>query len=156
LIWIGARCFQFFVRGEAYLAGAAGGSEAAAEFQKILDHRGLVLNQPIGGACPSWPRFALMLLQGRHPQGPRAAYQDFPHACGRTRTLDIPVLQQAKAEYGEVEVERIREAFVSKAWGKKSIRIIKVRPLVGHRVDDVVDAYCGCRGRRSGGDSWAC
>ena len=39
--------FPVFVRGEAYLA-ARRGSEAAAEFQKILDHRGLVLNQPIG------------------------------------------------------------------------------------------------------------
>jgi hypothetical protein len=36
-----------FVRGEAYLA-ARRGSKAAAEFQKILDHSGLVLNEPIG------------------------------------------------------------------------------------------------------------
>jgi eukaryotic-like serine/threonine-protein kinase len=35
------------VRGEAYLA-ARRGSQAAAEFQKILDHRGIVLNEPIG------------------------------------------------------------------------------------------------------------
>jgi hypothetical protein len=36
-----------FVRGEAYLA-AHQGSETAAESQKILNHRGLVLNRPIG------------------------------------------------------------------------------------------------------------
>ena len=39
--------YPVFVRGEAYLS-AHQGSEAAAEFQKILDHRGIVLNLPIG------------------------------------------------------------------------------------------------------------
>jgi hypothetical protein len=38
--------YPVFVRGEAYLA-ARQGDEAAAEFQKILDHPGVVLNQPI-------------------------------------------------------------------------------------------------------------
>ena len=41
--------FPVYVRGEAYLA-AHQGSEAAAEFQKILDHRGIVLNEPIGAS----------------------------------------------------------------------------------------------------------
>ena len=39
--------YPVYVRGEAYLA-AHQGKEAAAEFQKILDHRGIVLNEPIG------------------------------------------------------------------------------------------------------------
>ena len=39
--------YPVYVRGEAYLA-AHRSNEAAAEFQKILDHRGLVLNEPIG------------------------------------------------------------------------------------------------------------
>jgi hypothetical protein len=39
--------YPVYVRGEAYLA-ARQGREAAAEFQKILDHRGTVLNEPIG------------------------------------------------------------------------------------------------------------
>ena len=39
--------YPVYVRGEAYLA-AHRGREAAAEFQKILDHRGIVLNEPIG------------------------------------------------------------------------------------------------------------
>ena len=39
--------YPVYVRGEAYLA-AHQGSEATAEFQKILDHRGIVLNEPIG------------------------------------------------------------------------------------------------------------
>ena len=41
--------YPVYVRGEAYLA-ANQGAEAAAEFQKILDHRGLVLGDPMGAA----------------------------------------------------------------------------------------------------------
>jgi eukaryotic-like serine/threonine-protein kinase len=39
--------YPVYVRAEAYLA-AHQGSEAAAEFQKILDYRGIVINEPIG------------------------------------------------------------------------------------------------------------
>jgi Tfp pilus assembly protein PilF len=39
--------YSVYLRGEAYLA-AHNGREAAAEFQKILDHRGIVLSDPIG------------------------------------------------------------------------------------------------------------
>ncbi len=42
-----ANLYPVYVRGEAFLA-AHRGREAAAEFQKILDHRGIVLNEPIG------------------------------------------------------------------------------------------------------------
>ena len=44
---LGFALYPAYVRGEAHLA-AHQGSEAAREFQKILDHRGIVLNQPIG------------------------------------------------------------------------------------------------------------
>jgi eukaryotic-like serine/threonine-protein kinase len=44
--FIGA-LYPIYVRGEAYLA-AHEGAEAAAEFQKILDHRGIVVSDPIG------------------------------------------------------------------------------------------------------------
>ena len=44
---IGAGLYPVYVRGEAYLV-AHQGSEAATEFQKILDHRGIVLNEAIG------------------------------------------------------------------------------------------------------------
>ena len=39
--------YPAYVRGEAYLAAHQGG-DAAAEFQKILDHGGIVFNEPIG------------------------------------------------------------------------------------------------------------
>src|SRR6266478_5955429 len=55
--------YPVYVRGEAYLA-AHKGSEAAAEFQKILDHRGIALNEPIG-AGPS-PTGTRLRAPGRH------------------------------------------------------------------------------------------
>ena len=90
--------FPVFVRGEAYLA-ARRGSEAAAEFQKILDHRGLVLNQPIG-ALAHLGLGRAYVLQGDIPKA-KAAYQDFL-TLWKDADPDIPVLQQAKAEYAKL------------------------------------------------------
>ena len=84
-----------FVRGEAYLA-ARQGSEAAAEFQKILDHRGLVLNRPIG-ALAHLGLGRAYVLQGDAAKA-KAAYQDFL-TLWKDADPEIPVLQQAKAEY---------------------------------------------------------
>jgi DNA-binding winged helix-turn-helix (wHTH) protein/predicted Zn-dependent protease len=90
--------FPVYVRGEAYLA-ARKGSEAAAEFQKILDHRGLVLNQPIG-ALAHLGLGRAYALQGDIPRA-KAAYQDFL-MLWKDADPDIPVLQKAKAEYGKL------------------------------------------------------
>ena len=90
--------FPVFVRGEAYLA-ARRGSEAAGEFQKILDHRGLVLNQPMGALA----RLGLgraYVLRG-DAQKAKTAYQDFL-ALWKDADQDIPVLQRAKAEYAKL------------------------------------------------------
>jgi len=90
--------YPVYVRGEAYLA-AHQASEAAVEFQKILDHRGIVVNEPIG---------VLALLQlGRAyaMQGDtakaKAAYQDFL-TLWKDADSDIPVLKQAKTEYAKL------------------------------------------------------
>jgi len=91
--------FPVFVRGEAYLA-AHKGSEAAAEFQKILDHRGLVLNQPIG-ALAHLGLGRAYVLQGDIPKA-RAAYQDFL-TLWKNPDPDIPILKQAKAEYAKLQ-----------------------------------------------------
>jgi eukaryotic-like serine/threonine-protein kinase len=91
--------FPVFVRGEAYLAARKGG-EAAAEFQKILDHRGLVLNQPIG-ALAHLGLGRAYVLQGNTPKA-KAAYQDFL-TLWKDADPDIPVLQQAKAEYSKLK-----------------------------------------------------
>jgi eukaryotic-like serine/threonine-protein kinase len=91
--------FPVFVRGEAYLAARKGG-EAAAEFQKILDHRGLVLNQPIG-ALAHLGLGRAYVLQGDTVKA-KAAYQDFL-TLWKDADTDIPVLQQAKAEYAKLK-----------------------------------------------------
>ncbi|HTF70546.1 MAG TPA: hypothetical protein VK638_48535 [Edaphobacter sp.] len=74
--------FPVFVRGEAYLA-ARKGSQAAAEFQKILDHRGLVLNQPIG-ALAHLGLGRAYVLQATSPRPRRPIRISLRY--GRTRT----------------------------------------------------------------------
>jgi tetratricopeptide (TPR) repeat protein len=91
--------YPVYARGEAYLAAHRGG-EAAAEFQKILDHRGIVLNEPIG-ALAHLQLGRAYVLQGDTPKA-RAAYQDFL-ALWRDADPDIPILQQAKAEYAKLK-----------------------------------------------------
>jgi hypothetical protein len=91
--------FPVFVRGEAYLA-AHKGSDAAAEFQKILDHRGLVLNQPIG-ALAHFGLGRAYVLQGDTAKA-KAAYQDFL-TLWKNADPDIPILKQAKAEYTKLQ-----------------------------------------------------
>jgi tetratricopeptide (TPR) repeat protein len=90
--------FPVFVRGEAYLA-ARQGREAAVEFQKILDHRGLVLNQPIGALAHLGLGRAYR-LQGDIPRA-KAAYQDFL-TLWKDADPDIPILKQARAEYANL------------------------------------------------------
>jgi eukaryotic-like serine/threonine-protein kinase len=90
--------YPVFVRGEAYLA-AHQGSEAAAEFQKILDHRGIVLNGPIG-ALAHLQIGRAYAMQGETAKA-KAAYQDFL-TLWKDADADIPILQQAKAEYAKL------------------------------------------------------
>jgi serine/threonine protein kinase/tetratricopeptide (TPR) repeat protein len=91
--------YPVFVRGEAYLAARQGG-EAAAEFQKILNHPGVVLNQPIG-ALAHLGLGRAYVLQGDTVKA-KAAYQDFLKLW-KNADPDIPVLQQAKAEYMKLQ-----------------------------------------------------
>jgi DNA-binding winged helix-turn-helix (wHTH) protein/tetratricopeptide (TPR) repeat protein len=87
--------YPVYVRGEAYLA-AHKGSEAAAEFQKILDHRGIILNEPIG-ALAHLQLGRAYAMQGDTAKA-RAAYNDFL-TLWKDADPDIPILRQAKAEY---------------------------------------------------------
>jgi eukaryotic-like serine/threonine-protein kinase len=90
--------YPVYVRGEAYLA-AHQGSEAAAEFQKILDHRGIVLNEPIG-ALAHLQLGRAYAMQGDAAKS-RAAYQDFL-ALWKDADPDIPILIAAKSEYAKL------------------------------------------------------
>jgi eukaryotic-like serine/threonine-protein kinase len=91
--------YRVFVRGEAYLA-AHQGNEAAAEFQKILDHRGIVLNSPIG-ALAHLQIGRAYAMQGDTAKA-KAAYQDFL-TLWKDADPDIPILIAAKAEYAKLK-----------------------------------------------------
>jgi len=91
--------YPVYVRGEAYLA-AHQGKEAAAEFQRILDHRGIVLNEPIG-ALAHLQLGRAYSLQGDTAKA-RAAYQDFL-TLWKDADPDIPVFKEAKAEYAKLQ-----------------------------------------------------
>jgi eukaryotic-like serine/threonine-protein kinase len=88
-----------YVRGEAYLA-AHEGTKAAGEFQKILDHPGLVLNEPIG-ALAHLQIGRAYAMQGDTAKA-RAAYQDFL-TLWKDADPDIPILIAAKAEYAKLK-----------------------------------------------------
>jgi serine/threonine protein kinase/tetratricopeptide (TPR) repeat protein len=91
--------YPVYVRGEAYLA-AHRGSEAAAEFQKIFDHRGVAINEPIG-ALAHLQIGRAYAMQGDTANA-KAAYQDFL-TLWKDADPDIPVLIAAKAEYGKLK-----------------------------------------------------
>jgi len=87
-----------YLRGQAYL-GRHEGAEAAAEFQKVLDHPGLVGNSPIGALAHLGLGRAYTLAGDKAKA--RAAYQDFL-ALWKDADPDIPILNQAKAEYAKL------------------------------------------------------
>jgi tetratricopeptide (TPR) repeat protein len=91
--------YPVYVRGLAYLA-LHQGSEAAAEFQKILDHRGLVVSDPIGALARLQLGRAFALSGDRAKA--RAAYQDFL-TLWKDADPDIPILKEAKAEYRKLQ-----------------------------------------------------
>ncbi len=96
---IGQGLLPIFVRGQAYLQ-AKRGSEAVAEFQKIVDHRGI---------DPTIPEHSLAKLGlGRayaltgDTAKAKAAYQDFL-ALWKDADPDVPILKEAKAEYAKLQ-----------------------------------------------------
>jgi serine/threonine protein kinase/tetratricopeptide (TPR) repeat protein len=91
--------YPVYARGQVYLA-AHQGSEAATEFQKILDHAGVVVPEPIG-ALAHLQIGRAYTLQGDTAKA-REAYQDFL-ALWKDADPDIPILKQAKAEYAKLQ-----------------------------------------------------
>ena len=87
--------YPVYVRGMAYLA-AKQGKEALAEFQKILDHRGVVINGPIGVLAHLGQGRAYALMGDTSKA--KIAYQDF---LGKWKDADaeVPALKSAKNEY---------------------------------------------------------
>jgi tetratricopeptide (TPR) repeat protein len=87
-----------YVRGEALLA-AHQYAEAAAEFQKILDHRGIVAADPIGGLAHLQLGRAFALAGDRNKA--KAAYQAFL-GLWKDADPDLPILKSAKVEYARL------------------------------------------------------
>jgi eukaryotic-like serine/threonine-protein kinase len=101
--------YPTYIRGEAYLA-AGQGKEAAAEFQKILDHSGIVWNCWTGALAHLGVARA-NALQAKNSSGADAdlarvralaAYKDFL-TLWKDADADIPILKQAKAEYAKLQ-----------------------------------------------------
>ena len=101
--------YPLYIRGEAYLAAGQGNS-AATEFQKILDHSGIVWNCWTGALAHLGVARA-NALQARTSQGADAdaarvrslaAYKDFL-TLWKGADPDIPILKQAKAEYAKLQ-----------------------------------------------------
>ena len=101
--------YPTYIRGEAYLA-AQQSSAAAAEFQKIIDHNGIVWNCWTG-ALAHLGLARAHALQSRTSQGADAdaararslaAYKDFL-TLWKDADPDIPILKQAKAEYAKLQ-----------------------------------------------------
>jgi eukaryotic-like serine/threonine-protein kinase len=101
--------YHVYLRGEAYLA-AGQGSAAAAEFQKVLDHSGIVWNCWTGALAHLGVARA-NALQARTSQGADAdaarvralaAYKDFL-TLWKDADPDVPVLKEAKAEYAKLQ-----------------------------------------------------
>jgi len=90
--------YSVYIRGQAYLA-ARKGNEAATEFQKIVDHSGIVWN------CWTSALAHLGLARAYALSGDKskaqAAYQDFL-ALWKNADADIPVLKEAQAEYAKL------------------------------------------------------
>jgi len=95
----GAVYWPIYIRGEAFLK-ARDGVKAAAEYQKILDHRGIDPTSPLYSLARLGVGRAYA-LQGDTPKA-RAAYQDF-FAVWKDADPDVPVLKQAKAEYEKLK-----------------------------------------------------
>ena len=91
--------YPVYVRGLAYLQ-AGNGPSAAGEFQKIIDHRGIVLNFPLGALAHVGLARA-QILAGDTAKA-KAAYQDF-FALWKDADPGIPILKEAKAQYTKLQ-----------------------------------------------------
>lgn len=90
--------YPAYVRGQAHLQ-AGHGREAVAEFQKVLDHRGIVLADPIG-ALAHLQLGRACVISGDIAKA-KDAYRDFL-TLWKDGDADIPVLRQARAEYAKL------------------------------------------------------
>ncbi len=91
--------YPAYIRGQAHLANGQGAA-AEAEFQKILDHRGLVQNCPTGALAHLG--LARAYVVQRDTTKAKAAYEDFL-TLWKDADSDIPLLKEAKSEYAKLQ-----------------------------------------------------
>ena len=91
--------YPVYVRGEAFLA-AHQGADAAAEFQKILAHPGLVFADPVGALARL--QLARTLASSGDKTKAKTAYQDFL-TLWKDADPDIPILKETRAEYAKLQ-----------------------------------------------------
>jgi hypothetical protein len=91
--------YSVYLRGEAYLQ-AHQGKEAAAEFQKILDHPGLVLNGPIAALAQA--QLARASALSGDPAKARDQYEWF-FTLWKDADTDIPIFLAARSEYAKLK-----------------------------------------------------
>jgi tetratricopeptide (TPR) repeat protein len=91
--------YPAYIRGQAYLL-AHNGTAAAAQFQKLLDHRGIVANF-VTGSLAHLQIGRAYVMTGDTTKA-KAAYQGFL-ALWKDADPDIPILKEAKAEYAKLE-----------------------------------------------------
>jgi tetratricopeptide (TPR) repeat protein len=96
---VGGSLYPVYIRGEAYML-LQQGKEAAAEFQKFLDYRGVAVSCPLG-ALARLQLGRAYALRGDTIRS-RAAYQDF-FTLWKDAEADIPILIAAKSEYAKLK-----------------------------------------------------
>ncbi len=88
-----------YVRGQAYLAGGQA-SEASTEFQKILDHPGIVVNDAIGALA--YLQIGRAYAMQSNTAKAKRAYEEFL-TLWKDADPDIPILTEAKSEYAKLQ-----------------------------------------------------
>ena len=91
--------YPAYVRGEVYVA-AGNGKQALAEFSKLIEHPGMVLNFPLGALARL--RSAQAYLVVGNPARAREFYQEF-FDLWKEADSGLPILKQAKAEFAKLQ-----------------------------------------------------
>ncbi len=98
-VQIGGTLYPAYVRGQAYLENGRG-QQAVAEFQKLLDHRGVVQNFVLGALVHV--QMGRAYLATGDTANARFQYEEFL-TLWKDADPDIPILKQAKAEYAKLQ-----------------------------------------------------
>jgi DNA-binding winged helix-turn-helix (wHTH) protein len=91
--------YPVYVRGQAYLAEHQG-AQAAAEFQKILDHQGIVISDPIGALA--YLQLGRAQLMTNDKAAAHKSYETFL-ALWKNADAEVPIYRDAKREYAGLQ-----------------------------------------------------